>query len=392
MKSLFRQLGITSLLLCSLALTPTQASTFPDTQSHWAELGGHIDKAVALGGITGYPDGTFKPDQEVTGYELMTMIASSFFSDRVTLQINLDNSSHGIDSLNQNIDTWAIKYVYALYGHGDQGGITLFQDNNTMKSAISRFTASKIIMYALESKGIDLYPPDYSTPLGDFPEVKTVAYHGIMGGKTGGEFDGTATLTRAEATVILGNLSDLTGIYEKTVGTNTLIIPSATVGVYPDSVPEPDINTTPSPEMEVTPETDATPEVDSESDAESYLTTLREEICWLVNVERLKVGVSPLNLDTDLNTTAQVKADDMALNQEMNHTSPTLGTGTEILNKYDIQYYASAENIGFGSDLPEVIISAWMASSSHKEAILNPLFTKLGVGFSDLYWAQHFTD
>ena len=45
--------------------------TFNDIQGHWAEK--YIEKAVVLGWITGYEDGSFKPDQFITRAEAMTI-------------------------------------------------------------------------------------------------------------------------------------------------------------------------------------------------------------------------------------------------------------------------------------------------------------------------------
>ena len=46
--------------------------SFSDISGHWAEK--EIERAVALGWITGYPDGTFRPDAYITRAEAMTMI------------------------------------------------------------------------------------------------------------------------------------------------------------------------------------------------------------------------------------------------------------------------------------------------------------------------------
>lgn len=47
-------------------------SNFTDIDGHWAEA--EIERAVVLGWIAGYPDGTFRPDSYITRAEAMTMI------------------------------------------------------------------------------------------------------------------------------------------------------------------------------------------------------------------------------------------------------------------------------------------------------------------------------
>ena len=45
---------------------------FPDIKNHWANY--EINLAYAKKLIEGYPDGTFKPDQEITRAEAMTIV------------------------------------------------------------------------------------------------------------------------------------------------------------------------------------------------------------------------------------------------------------------------------------------------------------------------------
>lgn len=47
-------------------------SNFTDISGHWAEE--EIERAVSLGWIRGYEDGTFRPDQYITRAETMTII------------------------------------------------------------------------------------------------------------------------------------------------------------------------------------------------------------------------------------------------------------------------------------------------------------------------------
>ncbi|MGB4433438.1 MAG: S-layer homology domain-containing protein, partial [Bacillota bacterium] len=52
------------------------ATVFPDVPgSHWAS--GYITVAHSLGIINGYPDGTFKPEKEITYHEALKMILTA---------------------------------------------------------------------------------------------------------------------------------------------------------------------------------------------------------------------------------------------------------------------------------------------------------------------------
>lgn len=48
------------------------SSDFSDMSGHWAKA--LVERAAALGWVNGYPDGTFKPDQDITRAEAMTLI------------------------------------------------------------------------------------------------------------------------------------------------------------------------------------------------------------------------------------------------------------------------------------------------------------------------------
>ena len=52
--------------------TVENSGSFSDISGHWAE--NEIERAAAFGWISGYPDGTFRPDARITRAEAMTMI------------------------------------------------------------------------------------------------------------------------------------------------------------------------------------------------------------------------------------------------------------------------------------------------------------------------------
>jgi len=53
-------------------LSPGATHNFSDIHGHWAETS--IASAAQRGWVTGYPDGTFRPDQPITRVEAMTLI------------------------------------------------------------------------------------------------------------------------------------------------------------------------------------------------------------------------------------------------------------------------------------------------------------------------------
>ncbi|RXT03895.1 S-layer homology domain-containing protein [Ammoniphilus sp. CFH 90114] len=69
-----KKLLILSMLLLSMAAHSTQAAPqFKDSQGHWAE--DTIHYYVGEGLVSGYPDGTFRPNQSISKAELIFLVA-----------------------------------------------------------------------------------------------------------------------------------------------------------------------------------------------------------------------------------------------------------------------------------------------------------------------------
>jgi uncharacterized protein YkwD len=55
----------------------------------------------------------------------------------------------------------------------------------------------------------------------------------------------------------------------------------------------------------------------------------------------------------------------------------------------DYVYY-TGENLAMNIDSAAEVVEAWMNSPSHRENMLNPHFTEIGVGYFEGYWVLHF--
>ena len=53
-------------------LSPFEDNSFSDIEGHWANK--YINSAAQKGWVSGYPDGTFKPDQAITRAEFVTLV------------------------------------------------------------------------------------------------------------------------------------------------------------------------------------------------------------------------------------------------------------------------------------------------------------------------------
>ncbi|ESA32232.1 scp-like extracellular [Leptolyngbya sp. Heron Island J] len=126
-----------------------------------------------------------------------------------------------------------------------------------------------------------------------------------------------------------------------------------------------------------------------------------QEVLSLTNEFRAEHGLSPLTMSQELTITAQNYAQLMAEQDFFSH----IGTdGSAPWDRAAAQGYtarAVGENIAAGQDTPAEVVREWIRSDSHRQNLLNPDYTELGVGYFALeddpgqvnyghYWTQLF--
>lgn len=124
----------------------------------------------------------------------------------------------------------------------------------------------------------------------------------------------------------------------------------------------------------------------------SNVVNYENEVIRLVNEIRVQNGLKPLTSDWQLSRVARYKSQDMKDNNYFSHTSPVYGSPFQMMKSFGLSYRTAAENIAKGQLTPQAVVNAWMNSSGHRANILNPSFTKIGVGYveSGRYWTQMF--
>ncbi|EJL44124.1 CAP domain-containing protein [Brevibacillus agri] len=115
-----------------------------------------------------------------------------------------------------------------------------------------------------------------------------------------------------------------------------------------------------------------------------------KQVADLVNQERAKAGLAPVTMDAALSKVALAKAADMSNNNYFDHTSPTYGSPFDMMKQFGISYMTAGENIAMGQRSPQEVMTQWMNSEGHRKNIMNPAFTKIGVGYTNGYWVQEF--
>ncbi len=161
---------------------------------------------------------------------------------------------------------------------------------------------------------------------------------------------------------------------------------------WQESVPTvPTVPTTPA-----TPDTSDTSKPDTSTTPTSGLTAEEQQMVNLVNQERVKVGLQPLEVDMRLVKVARMKSQDMIDNNYFSHQSPTYGSPFDMMKAQGISYGYAGENLA-GNQSVQAAHTSLMNSSGHRANILNTNFKHVGIGIVHggpygIMFTQEFTD
>lgn len=113
----------------------------------------------------------------------------------------------------------------------------------------------------------------------------------------------------------------------------------------------------------------------------------------LTNAARREAGLEPLEVSPALMRSAEAKACDMLEKGYFNHYAPDGTSPFVLMRQAGANYSAAGENLAQGALLPGLFAS-WLKSEKHRQNILNPVYTHLGIGLArrkgDFLVVQHF--
>lgn len=168
---------------------------FSDIRGHWAES--DIEQAVNEGQVTGYPDGTFKPNHTVTRAEFAVMLMNTLKPQGEGVKLNYIDSSE--------IGAWAQKAIALAVQEGIMHG---YEDSSFRPhTGITREEMAVVIAGALD-KGSETdsgtgFADDKHIAFWAKGSVAFVLQSGIMQGKGDNQFAPQDYATRAEAVTVL---------------------------------------------------------------------------------------------------------------------------------------------------------------------------------------------
>lgn len=122
-----------------------------------------------------------------------------------------------------------------------------------------------------------------------------------------------------------------------------------------------------------------------------YLNTQKvPSMLELINRARDVNHLSPLIENTLLDKSATAKACDMREKNYFEHISPSGKTPWDFIKEAGYKYKDAGENILKDDKGDIAIMIDFLASEEHRENILKPIYTEVGIGYCDNYVVQHF--
>jgi uncharacterized protein YkwD len=103
-------------------------------------------------------------------------------------------------------------------------------------------------------------------------------------------------------------------------------------------------------------------------------------IADLVNAERVRAGCARLAVDPRLEKAARAHADDMAARGYYQHIGPDGRDGGDRMTAAGYAWSRWAENIHKGPTDPSAVVTDWMSSPAHRDAVLDCRFEDMGIG------------
>jgi uncharacterized protein YkwD len=113
----------------------------------------------------------------------------------------------------------------------------------------------------------------------------------------------------------------------------------------------------------------------------AYNSGFESQVIALINNERANVGVGSLSGQGQLGSAARSRSKDMACNGFFSHTGSDGSSPSARISREGYGWSAVAENIAAGYGDPASVVAGWMGSQGHKDNILNPNYTEIGIGY-----------
>lgn len=104
-----------------------------------------------------------------------------------------------------------------------------------------------------------------------------------------------------------------------------------------------------------------------------------DSILQEINIQRQYLELKPLTVNSVLYHVADLRAQDMFINNYFSHKSPAGLMPWDIATMENYDYSILGENLALDYYDTDQVINDWMASPDHRNNILNPQYTETGI-------------
>lgn len=102
------------------------------------------------------------------------------------------------------------------------------------------------------------------------------------------------------------------------------------------------------------------------------------KLLTLTNEERAKLSLPALQLNSQLTSAAEKKAEDMFKKDYWSHFAPDGGSPWDFIKQSGYQYEYAGENLAKNFLYSKNVVDAWMNSPTHRENIVKKEYTEVG--------------
>ena len=353
---------ITFALIISLMFTFVAASATSDAEDAAASLN-------ALGlfqGVATKPDGSpdFALDRTATRAEAVVMLVRLIGKEAEAL-----GRTYAVPFT--DVPGWARPYVGYAFANNLVLGI-----NDAAFGSEREVTASEFLTFVLRAIG---YESDI-----DFEWEKAWILSDEIGITNGSYSDATQQFRRGDVALI--SLNALSAKLKDSVRTLSTALIEAKAFTEDDAI-KLGIGVISDP---LVPLAENAPPQAPVEDMTPGASQFEKEVFDLINKERTDRDLRALDWDAELAAVARAHSQDMVQRGYFSHISADGLRPAERKWAADIDFMYSAENIARGYRTPEGAVAGWMASPSHRGAILSESSVYMGIGVHDYHWTANF--
>lgn len=186
------------------------SSAFSDLPTvHWGYA--NIHKMVEEGLVSGYTDGTFKPDKDITREEFATLVSKT---------LNLKPSSEATKFADIEDGRWSKQYIDSVSDYMSSRFKQYKFYFDPMSSAVREEVATTIVKaLGLENETVDYSLLDRFSDKNSISEdakqyVAIAVEKGLLSGNSNGTFNPQGHLTRAQVCAVINNIRNYNGYIE----------------------------------------------------------------------------------------------------------------------------------------------------------------------------------